>query len=66
MNARGEADRIELAGLEFHRRVHQGFVAQAQQQGKEFVAVDGSLNQAAVAKQIQSIVSQYLHTWYAS
>ncbi|MEM9805398.1 MAG: dTMP kinase [Cyanobacteria bacterium P01_D01_bin.56] len=64
MSARGEADRIEQAGLDFHRRVNQGFEAQAKQQ-EHFIAVDGSLNQEAVAEQIQAIVSEYLQTWYA-
>ena len=62
VNARGEADRIEQAGLEFHRRVHEGFAAQAQDE--QFVTVDGSLDQAAVAEQIQSVVSTYLQQWY--
>ncbi|MEM6252396.1 MAG: dTMP kinase [Cyanobacteria bacterium P01_D01_bin.156] len=60
MSARGKADRIEQAGLEFHRRVHQGFAAQA----NGFVTVDASLTQTDVAKQIQAIVSQHLQSWY--
>ncbi|MEM7793112.1 MAG: dTMP kinase [Cyanobacteria bacterium P01_C01_bin.118] len=63
MNARGEADRIEQAGIEFHRRVHGGFAAQAKQQ-EHFIPVDGSLDQTAVAEQIQGIVSTYLQQWY--
>lgn len=63
MEARGQADRIEQAGIDFHRRVHQGFVAQAQQQ-EDFISVDGSLAPAAVADQIQAIVSTYLQAWY--
>ena len=44
MAARGQADRIEQAGVEFHRRVHQGFVAQAQRHAERFITVDGSLS----------------------
>ncbi|MEO0867216.1 MAG: dTMP kinase [Cyanobacteria bacterium J06642_11] len=62
MNQRGKADRIEQAGIDFHRRVHQGFAAQAQP--SNFVTVDGSLAPTAVAEQIQAIVSQHLQTWY--
>ena len=60
---RGETDRNEHAGLEFHRRVHQGFVAQAKQQ-ERFVTVDGSLEQAAVTEQIKAILSTYMQQWY--
>lgn len=62
IGARGETDRIEQAGLEFHRRVHEGFSVQARQD--EFVTVDGSLAPAAVAEQIQAVVSTYLQQWY--
>lgn len=64
MAARGQADRIEQAGIEFHRRVDQGFAAQAQQDG--FVTIDGSLSQTAVAENIQAVVSTYLQQWYVS
>ncbi len=64
MAARGQADRIEQAGIEFHRRVHAGFAAQAQGQ-TGFIAVDGSPNATTVAQQIQTIVSTYLEQWYA-
>lgn len=64
MAARGQADRIEQAGIEFHRRVHAGFAAQAQQQ-EGFIAVDGSLDETTVAQEIQAIVSPYLEQWYA-
>lgn len=63
MTKRGETDRIEQAGIDFHRRVHQGFAAQAQQ--PQFVTVDGSLNPAAVAEQVQAIIRQHLQAWYA-
>lgn len=59
---RGETDRIEQSGIEFHRRVHEGFAIQSRQDN--FIPVDASLNEAAVAKQIQTIVSTYLHRWY--
>ncbi|MEM6353991.1 MAG: dTMP kinase, partial [Cyanobacteria bacterium P01_D01_bin.14] len=65
MAARGQADRIEQAGVEFHRRVHHGFAAQAQRYGERFITVDGSLSQLAVAEQVQAVVSRYLQQWYA-
>ncbi|MBX2865882.1 MAG: dTMP kinase [Leptolyngbyaceae cyanobacterium MAG.088] len=63
MNARGTADRIEQAGIDFHRRVHTGFATQAQD--NTFITVDGSLSQEAVAENIQAIVLNYLQQWYA-
>lgn len=65
MTARGQTDRIEQAGIEFHRRVHEGFAAQARQFEDRFITVDGSLAQDSVAEQIQAIVSTYLQQWYA-
>ena len=65
MAARGQADRIEQAGVEFHRRVHQGFVAQAQRHAERFITVDGRLSQLAVAEQVQAVVSSHLQQWYA-
>ncbi len=65
MISRGHADRIEQAGIEFHRRVHEGFIAQAQKHPDEqFITVDGSLDQVTVAKQIQAVVSAHLQQWY--
>lgn len=63
MAARGQTDRIEQAGIEFHRRVHRGFAVQAQ--GDKFTTVDGSPGEEEVAEQIQAIVSTYLQQWYA-
>ncbi|MGD1952214.1 MAG: dTMP kinase [Leptolyngbyaceae cyanobacterium] len=63
VTTRGEADRIEQAGLDFHRRVHKGFAAQAKRE--TFVTVDASPKQEDVAEQIQAIVSTYLQQWYA-
>ncbi len=63
MATRGQADRIEQSGVEFHRRVHKGFAAQAQED--TFITIDGSLSQAAVAESIQAIVFNYLEQWYA-
>lgn len=63
MTARGQADRIEQAGIEFHRRVHKGFAAQAQDD--KFITVDASPGQTEVADNIQAIVSTYLQQWYA-
>ena len=61
--ARGEADRIEQAGIEFHRRVHKGFAAQTDRD--RFITVDASPSQEDVAEKIQAIVSTYLQQWYA-
>ena len=63
MAARGQADRIERAGIEFHRRVHKGFLAQSQ--GDKCVTVDGGPGPEEVAEKIQSIVYTYLQQWYA-
>ncbi len=62
---RGAADRIEQAGIDFHRRVHKGFATQAKVHGDRFIAVDASPNPEIVAQQIQTIVSAYLKQWYA-
>ncbi|NEQ50112.1 MAG: dTMP kinase [Leptolyngbya sp. SIO3F4] len=62
ITTRGEADRIEQAGLEFHQRVHEGFAAQASQEN--FITVDGSLGQTIVSQKIQAIISNYLQQWY--
>ncbi|MBT9315579.1 dTMP kinase [Leptothoe spongobia] len=64
ITTRGETDRIEQAGIEFHRRVHEGFVAQAKQDKERFIIVDGSLDQTTIAEQIQAIISGYLQQWY--
>ena len=65
ITTRGETDRIEQAGIEFHRRVHKGFTAQAKVHGEKFIAVDASPTPEAVAQHIQTIVSTYLQQWYA-
>ncbi|MEM7063003.1 MAG: dTMP kinase [Cyanobacteria bacterium P01_B01_bin.77] len=62
--ARGQTDRIEQASIDFHRRVHEGFAAQAKGQDR-FITVDGSQDQETVAEQIQAVVSTYLQQWYA-
>lgn len=63
INTRGDTDRIEQAGIEFHRRVHGGFATQSTQQ-ENFITVDGSPGPTIVAEQIQAIVSTYLQKWY--
>lgn len=62
MRARGRIDRIEQAGLAFHQRVHQGFAAQVHREN--FVTVDGSGSQSAVAERMQTAVLDYLERWY--
>ena len=41
-------DRMELKGEEFHRRVRQGFLAQAQNQPDRYVVIDASGDPDAV------------------
>ena len=62
MRARGRIDRIEQAGLAFHQRVHQWFAAQVHREN--FVTVDGSGSQSAVAERMQTAVLDYLERWY--
>ncbi|ESA34231.1 thymidylate kinase [Leptolyngbya sp. Heron Island J] len=65
ITTRGDTDRIEQAGIEFHRRVHKGFTAQAKVHGEKFIAVDASPAPETVAQHVQTIVSAYLQQWYA-
>jgi dTMP kinase len=60
---RGCGDRIEQAQIEFHRRVQQGFTALAQQYSERIVRIDASLDEEAVAQQIQTVVQQQLAKW---
>jgi dTMP kinase len=61
---RGIHDRMEQATLEFHQRVQQGFMELAQSFPQRIVRVDASLDEQAVANQIQAIVQQHLAKWY--
>ena len=53
----GARDRLEDAGRDFHRRVHDGFLQQAIADAERFAVVDGTLDEEAVAEQIWQIVS---------
>ena len=53
----GPRDRLEGAGAEFHRRVHDGFLEQATVDSERWAVVDGTLPEDAVAAAIWDIVS---------
>lgn len=61
--SRGIVDQIEQAGLEFHRRVQQGYTQLAKAQPQKIVRVDANLSEAAVQEQIQEILVQRLSEW---
>jgi dTMP kinase len=64
MQRRGQADRMEQANLEFHRRVQQGFQALYEEHPQRIVRIDASLSEEAVAEQVQQVLSQRLSQWY--
>ena len=43
------ADRLEAAGRDFHRRVHDGFLQQAITDPERFAVIDGTQSEEAVA-----------------
>ncbi len=53
----GARDRLEGAGRDFHRRVHDGFLQQAITDAERFAVVDGTLPEDDVAEQVWQIVS---------
>ncbi|MGV0026383.1 dTMP kinase [Phormidesmis priestleyi] len=59
-----QADRIEQADLEFHRRVQQGFAALAADFPDRIVRIDASRSELEVAEQIEAVLSQSLTRWY--
>lgn len=60
-SARSESDRLEAAGLEFHRRVRAGFLALADRQiGGRWVTIDASLGPDDVAAAVWSAVAPVL------
>jgi len=61
--ARGNMDRMELANLEFHQRVQQGFRQLAQAHPDRIIPINGMLNLDAVTEIIQSILIEKLTTW---
>ena len=58
-----QGDRIEQAGLAFHQRVQRGF-AELASASKRTIRIDASAAEAAVASQIQTVVTQQLQQWY--
>lgn len=53
----GARDRLEAAGTDFHRRVHDGFLMQAIADPDRWVVVDGNRPVDVVAEEIWSVVS---------
>ena len=53
----GARDRLEAAGADFHRRVHDGFLRQAITDPERFVVVDGTQDPDAVAAQVWDVVT---------
>jgi len=60
---RGKGDRMEQSGIDFHRLVHEGFVALAKAHPERIVRIDGSGSQDEVADAIQQVVRQRLGYW---
>jgi len=58
-----QGDRIEQAGLAFHQRIQRGF-AELASASKRTIRIDASAAEAAVASQIQTVVTQQLQQWY--
>lgn len=52
----GTKDRIEQAPLEFHRRLHDGYLEMAAREPERFVIVDGSQTPEKVQEDIRNIV----------
>lgn len=53
----GARDRLEAAGEAFHRRVHEGFLAQAIADPDRWAIIDGTLDEDAVAAAIWDVVT---------
>ncbi|MBD1923875.1 dTMP kinase [Microcoleus sp. FACHB-831] len=62
--ARGKADRMEQAHLDFHRRVSQGYRELATAQPERIVRVNASPSEAIVQQQIQQILHNHLTQWH--
>lgn len=57
VTGRGSPDRIESAGLEFHRRVRDGFVALADADAERFLVLDGAAElSVSVAKVLKRLL----------
>ncbi|MHB8901905.1 MAG: dTMP kinase [Thermoguttaceae bacterium] len=57
---RGELDRMEKQGAEFHARVRQGFLDEAARQGSRIALVDAAQSVDQVAAQIQAAAAAVL------
>lgn len=64
MRQRGNADRIEQADLDFHRRVTAGFQALAEANPDRMVAIAADQSEPEVAHAIQTLLTEQLCTWY--
>ena len=53
----GARDKLEAAGPEFHRRVHEGFLAQAIADPERWAVIDGTASEDDVAQAIWDVVS---------
>lgn len=56
--ARDAADRFESADLNFHRRVREGYLSLATEHPDDWVVVDGSGDEAAVAAEVDAHLSR--------
>ena len=57
---RGQKDRLERADLAFHRRVRQGFLAQAREDAR-WVVLDASVDEATLAERVWAVVEERLN-----
>lgn len=62
--ARGKADRMEQADLDFHRRVSQGYRELATANPAQIARVDASSSEPIVQQQIQQILHNHLTQWH--
>jgi dTMP kinase len=61
--ARGAADRLERADLEFHRRVRAGFLSQAESDRERWRVIDADDDEADVARAVWAEVEPIVRTW---
>lgn len=55
-----EQDRLESAGIDFHRRVRQEYLSMAEEYADRFVVVDGNRPIETIAKHIRTCVTDFL------
>jgi dTMP kinase len=61
---RGNADRMEQATIDFHRRVYDGFQALMADPNMAMVRIDANQDADHVTQQIQTVLEQQLQQWY--